>query len=373
MNGALNKTIDSNYKLLVQDKDFKSEDLIEDAVSIDLQKVDKDTLEIIYIFEKYPDVTLPDYKKIKIDYVEPKTEDSEVEHEINHFTKRDNMLIPKDDGVVSKGDMVNFDFKGFMDDKPFPGGEAQDYELEIGSNSFIPGFEDQMVGLKKGDKKTIEITFPKDYHAKNLANKKTKFELKINDVKTIQKPKLDEEYLARFKIPNIKTEQEFRTYLHKQIHEQKEYKSRQSAIGKISQYIIAHTKLSYMPKSLVDSEIKRLNEDTAKRATQANVSIDDFIVKNLGYKSKTDFDKVIEDSAQNNLKLVVALEKIIEELKLDVSQSELDEHLSKMAKVYNTDVESIKTRFNNNFDGIRTFILQEKVFDKLIDLNKDSK
>jgi trigger factor len=370
INNALNKAIDANYKLLMEDKSFQSQNLIEDAVTIDLQKVDVNVLEIIYVFEKYPDVKLPDYKNIKIDYHEPKVDDAEVDREISGFTKRDNMLVPKDNGLIAKGDMVNFNFKGFLDDKPFPGGEAQDFELEIGSNSFIPGFEDKMIGLKKGEEKSIEVTFPKDYHVADLANKKTKFELKINDIKTIQKPKLDEEYIARFKIPEVKTEAEFKKYLHKQIHEQKKYTSRQGAIKKISEYLIEHSELSYMPKSLINAEIKRLEEDTIKRAEQVKVSKDDFITQKLGYKSNDDFNKALNDSAQKNLKLVVTLEKIISELKLEVSQSELDEHLNKMAKVYGMTIDAIKERFQNNFEGIKTFILQEKVFDKLIDLNK---
>lgn len=370
INNALNKAIDSNYKLLIEDKKFQNDNLIEDAVSVDLQKVDASTLEIIYIFEKYPEVTLPDYKNIKIDYQEPKVADAEIDREINGFTKRDNMLVPKDNGLIAKGDMVNFNFKGFLDGKPFPGGEAQDFELEIGSNSFIPGFEDKMIGLKKGEEKSIEVTFPKDYHAANLANKKTKFELKINDVKTIQKPKLDEEYIARFKIPEVKTEADFKKYLHRQIHDQKKYTSRQNAIKKISEYLIEHSKLSYMPKSLIDAEMKRLEEDTQKRAEQAKLSRDDFVIQKLGYKNNEDFNKALNDSAQKNLKLVVSLEKIISELKLEVSQNELDEHLNKMAKVYGMTIDTIKERFQNNLEGINTFILQEKVFDKLIDLNK---
>jgi trigger factor len=235
INHALKSAVDKNYKLLIEDKEFQSEELIEDAVSIDFGKVEPKTLEIIYLFEKYPTVTLGDYKKIKINYEEPKVEKQEVENEIGRYTKKDTMLIPKEEGNIDKGDMVNFDFKGFVNDKAFAGGEAKGHELEIGSNTFIPGFEEQMVGLKKGEKKTIEVTFPKDYQAKDLAGKKAKFELVINDIKTIQKPKLDEAYIARFAIPNVKTEEEFREYIGKQLLEYKKYHNKQGATRQISE------------------------------------------------------------------------------------------------------------------------------------------
>jgi trigger factor len=236
MNHALKKVVDENYKLLItNNKEFNPDQLIEDAVSIDLAKIDPKNLEIVYIFEKFPEVTLGDYKKIKIHYTEPKVEDKEVQQEIERYTKKDIMLIPKESNDIAMGDMVNFDFKGFVDDKAFAGGEAQGHELEIGSGSFIPGFEEKMIGLKKGDKKTIEVTFPKDYHAKDLANKKAKFELVINDIKTIQKPKLDEAYIARFAIPNVKTEHEFREYVSKQLLDYKKYTSRQEPVRQISE------------------------------------------------------------------------------------------------------------------------------------------
>jgi trigger factor len=235
MNHSLKKTIDENYRLLLQAKDFESEKVIEDALTVDIAEINPKFLRIVYAFEKFPDVTIGDYKKIKINYAEPKIQSEDVEREITRYTKKDIMLVPKDTDIIAKGDMVNFDFKGFIDGKPFAGGEAKGHELEIGSNSFIPGFEEQMIGLKKDDKKTIEVTFPKDYHSKDLANKKAKFELVINDIKIIQKPELNDEYIARFAIPDVKTDEQFKKYVHNQLHEHKKYSARQEAIKEISQ------------------------------------------------------------------------------------------------------------------------------------------
>jgi trigger factor len=234
INGALKKAVDKNYDDLVNDKDFDSDQVIEDSVSIELGKVDAQNLEVTFIFDKFPEVTIEDYKKIKINYVQPEIKKSEIEHQINRYLAKDTMLIPKNADVISEGDMVNFDFKGFVDDKPFDGGESKGYELKIGSNSFIPGFEKQMIGLKKGEKKTIDIIFPNDYHTENLRGKKAKFELNINDIKTIKQPVLDEAYISKFAIHNVKNEAQFKKYITNQLMEQKEYFEKQKAIKKIS-------------------------------------------------------------------------------------------------------------------------------------------
>jgi FKBP-type peptidyl-prolyl cis-trans isomerase (trigger factor) len=117
--------------------------------------------------------------------------------------------------------------------------------------------------------------------------------------------------------------------------------------------------------------MERLNQDTSKRAEQAKKTLDEFIATSLGFKTRAMYDANVKEVAQKNLTLVIAIEKIITELKLTITQSEIDEHINKIAKVYNITVEDVKNRMNNNFDGIKTFLLQEKVFDELIEMNSD--
>jgi FKBP-type peptidyl-prolyl cis-trans isomerase (trigger factor) len=128
-----------------------------------------------------------------------------------------------------------------------------------------------------------------------------------------------------------------------------------------------------LPDSLLQAEIRRLNNDIQTKADQAKMSIKDYIDKQLGYKNQKDFDKVLNESSQKNLHLVIGIEKIIEELKIDITDKELDEHFTKMAKLYGTNVNDIKQRLQNNFEGVKTFLLQEKTFDKLIELNRNNK
>jgi trigger factor len=369
INAALREAIDHNYRLLLQDPSFKDNELLEDALSVDLQKAEKDVLEIDYVFEKYPKITLPDYKKIDVNFKKTQVEENEVNGEINRLIKKDIMLVPKESSIVEFGDMVNFDFDGSVDGKSFSGGEAKGYELEIGSHQFIPGFEEQMIGLKKNTSKTIEVKFPKDYHATEMAGKDASFKIKINDIKTINKPTIDEKYLSNLNIPNVKTEEELRTLISDNIRNYKGHQSKQEATKAISDFIAENTAISYWPESLVNSEVKRINEDTEKNAKQAGVLLDDYIVSTLGYKNHEVYEKQVTEIAKRNLTIVMALEKIIEELKLEVTQSELQSHLNKMGKMYNLKDAEIKQRIKDNYEGVKTFILQEKVFDELIKLN----
>ncbi|GHU47200.1 trigger factor [Bacilli bacterium] len=369
INNSLNKAINETLKVLVADKSFNNDGVVEDALSVDIAKVDTKNLHIVYIFEKYPDIELPDYKKIKINYEAPKVDPAEVQREIDRYSKNDIMLTPKSNEIISKGDMVNFDFKGFISDKPFPGGEAKDFELEIGSGQFIPGFEDQMIGLKKQEKKAIKVTFPNNYHAKDMAGKEATFDIVINDVKTIVKPTIDEKFVAKFNIPNVTTEIHLREYLTKLILDEKTHHAKQASIKIISTYLIQNTKLSFIPKSLLEAETKRLDNETTKQAEEKQSKHDAYVLENLRFSNLADYNKSLKETATKNLTLVMALEKIIEELKLEVTDKELNTHFEKMSQVYGTKVDDIKARFNNNFDNIKTFILQEKVFDRLIELN----
>jgi FKBP-type peptidyl-prolyl cis-trans isomerase (trigger factor) len=137
--------------------------------------------------------------------------------------------------------------------------------------------------------------------------------------------------------------------------------------------LITNTKLSYVPQSLLDSEIKRLREDVQKKATQTNLSLEEYVNTHLGYKTQNDFEKALKESADKNLHLVIGIEKIIDDLKIDTTEADLNNHLEKMARAYAISVDQIKQKLNNNFDGIKTFILQEKMFDKLIEINKSNK
>jgi trigger factor len=274
---ASHKTVDLTYAELVKDSAFERGKIIPNSLKVTIGKIDQQILEIQYEFELFPDIQVVDYRKLKLSYKHPHVDSKEIDQEINRMLQKDVMLIPKTNDEIVMGDMVNFDFKGYIDDKPFPGGEAKDYELEIGSNSFIPGFESQMIGLKRNQTKTINVQFPADYHAKEMANKSAKFEVKINDIKTIQKPKMDENYISKLQLPNVKNHADLQAYLHKRILERKEEQNIHGSVDEITQAIVEGSKIDFMPLSLLDSEKKRIDELVTKRASESKLTKEAYV------------------------------------------------------------------------------------------------
>jgi trigger factor len=184
---------------------------------VEVKQANEHTLVFSATFEKMPTVKIADYKTFDIKLMDEKVTNEEVQHEFDRMVKKDVMLTNKDDGTVENGDSVNIDFTGYLNDKKFPGGSSKNYDLVIGSNSFIPGFEEQIIGMKNGEEKDILVTFPKDYHSTDLAGKETKFVVKVNSIHSVSYPTFNKEYFSKFKLPGITNESEFKEYLKKQL------------------------------------------------------------------------------------------------------------------------------------------------------------
>ncbi len=363
---AINPTIDSMYREINESNDFKKENVIIDALNVDVKKVDKNTLEVLFKFENYPTIETPDIKSLTVKYSLPKVEDKEVDSEISRLSKNDWMLGVKESGIIANGDMANIDFEGFLDDKPFAGGTAKAFDLEIGSGSFIPGFEEQLVGLKKGDKKDIFVTFPENYHEKSLAGKKTKFAITVNEIKEITKPTFDAEYIKKFNFPNVNTEEELRKHIGSQILEMKKLQARDQVVPLISQELIEKTKVSYFPESLLKDERNRIMSDIQNKASQSNKSTEEYIQQNLGFKDMIEFNKNVKETANKNLTLVLAIEKLIEKFNIEITEKDLNDYFEKVAKYYGATVDQIKKQFVNRTEGLKVFLSQQKLFDEII-------
>ena len=188
---------------------------------IDLVKADDTGLEVNYIFVTDPEVKLGDYKNLKVKKNKSKVTKEEIEHEISHTLDSYAEMCVKD-GKALKGDTVIIDFEGFKDGVAFEGGKAENYPLELGSNSFIPGFEEGLIGLSKGDTKDLELTFPEDYASDELKGQKVTFKVKINDVKTRKVPELDEEFFKDFGMKDINSKEDLEKMIKEQIQARKD-------------------------------------------------------------------------------------------------------------------------------------------------------
>lgn len=365
---VVNELIDEFWKEF--DKNPNT-DVLQQSLSIAVDEITPDKHSFRFVFDNHPTVNLKDYDKIELDYVAPVVTPEEIEAEINNYLKNDYMLTPKN-GPIANGDMVKFDFKGYIDNKAFEGGEAKDYELEIGSHQFIPGFEEGMIGLKKGDKKSINVTFPKDYFEKKYAGKPAKFDVEIKEVSTITKPKLDEAYLTKLRLPNIKTAADFRKYIETNIKKMKDYGAKQPAINAIRQFMLDKANVSFIPQNYLNQEIERAKEQNEQEAKKAKKSVEEYVTQDLKYKSLQEYEDKLRENITRSIKYSLVVAYIIEQLKIMIDEKELDQELTNLASMYQIPVDKFKQDINM-IERIRGFLLEEKLYDKLIELNKNNK
>ena len=368
ISSTLDKFINELANEFILNESTKHKDIIPNSLKIDLKTVNDKNLILLFEFEKEPNIELVGYDKINFNYHEPTVSEKEINVEFKNAIKNDFMLSPKEDGIVSKGDMVKFDFDGFVDNKPIDGGKANDYQLEIGSGLFIPGFEEQMIGLKKGDKKSIEVTFPKDYPSKKYSNKKAKFNLLIKEVDKITYPKIDKAYLSKFKLPNIENEAQFKEYLRKEIIRVKASNKKQELIKMVNDFVIKNTKCDYLPDFYINSEIKAIKKNYEQQAkSQFKKNLDDAVV-DLGYKSMDDFNKKIHEQAIDNIKFTLGMDKLIKLLDVKITPQDVKKEIVDSSKKFNIDANEL-LKNQSIVSSIRQYVLNDKIVTKLLEIN----
>jgi len=279
------------------------------------------------------------------------------------------MLSAKEDNTIAKGDMIKFDFEGFIDGKPIEGGEAKDYQLEIGSGQFISGFEEQMVGLKKGAKKTIEVVFPKDYPAEEYRNKKANFNLLIKDISKITYPKLDKAYLSKFNLQNVETEEQFKNYFKNEIIKVKKSMKFQELMKTVNDFVMKNIKYDYLPNYYIDAEVDARKQNYIQQAkNQFNKKLEDAIV-DLGFKSMDDFNKKIHQQAIDAIKFNIGMNKLIKQLDVKVTQQDIEKEIIDSSKKLNVDVNEL-LKNQSILNSIGQYLLNNRIVTKLLELNK---
>ncbi|GMO15527.1 MAG: trigger factor [Mycoplasmoidaceae bacterium] len=363
---AANTQINNALKTFIDEND--DETILTEKPNVEITEIDESKLFFTTSFDKLPEITLPDYKKFKINVPSMDVTDDEIEQEFNRLIKKDIMLVPKESGKVEHGNSVNIDFIGYKDGVAFPGGAAKNHDLVIGSNSFIPGFEEKIIGMNIDESKKIKLSFPQDYHAQDLAGKAVEFDVKLNAIHNVEKPDFNEEYFSKFKIDNVKTEKHFKEYLKKQLSDWKNYKYEQDFQKEFAELLIENTKLSYFPDSLIELEKRKVDDETSKLAANEKMKKDEYI-KTIGYENDDMYQEGLEKTAKRNIILVCAIEKIASELKIKVEESDIKDYIEKVKKLYNLNDYEAKKQFKNT-DGITAFLFQKKTFDKIFEFYK---
>ena len=316
-----------------------------DAVSrpvVDIKQMEKGK-DVIFtaVVQTKPEVELGKYKGIEIPKVEYKVEEKDIEHELGHMQEHNSRLITVDDRALENGDIATIDFEGFVDGVAFDGGKAEGHELEIGSGSFIPGFEDQLVGMKIDEEREIKVTFPKEYFSKDLAGKEAMFKVKLHEIKRKELPELDDEFAKD--VSEFDTLAELKASIKEKIEKNNEQRQKYETEDLAIKAVCGDVKVD-IPSGMVEFEVENMMKDFEQRLSYQRLNLDQYL-KMIG-KTEEEMKKEYEPQAIEAIKSRLVLEAIIKAEKIEASEDEIKAKMEEMAKNYGKKVEEISENEN---------------------------
>ena len=313
-------------------------------------------------FTVQPEVKLGDYKGLEIEKQETDLSDEELQESIDHSLSHLAEMVVKEDGAVENGDTVNIDFSGSVDGEEFDGGQAEGYDLEIGSGSFIPGFEEQIEGMKTGDEKDVVVTFPEEYHAEELAGKEATFKTKVNEIKFKDVPELNDE-IANELDSDAENVDEYKENLRKRLSEQKateaENTEKEEAINKATENASID-----IPEAMINTELDRMIQEFGQRIQQLGLDLQTYY--QISGQNEEQLRDQMKDDAEQRVKTNLTLTAIADEENIEVSDEDIDKELEKMSEQFNISVEDIKSTLGNT-DSVKNDVRIQKVIDLLRD------
>ncbi|UNK19815.1 trigger factor [Paenibacillus sp. N3/727] len=311
-----------------------------------------------------PEVKLGDYKGIEVAAVAAEVSDEELSQELERLQERHAELAVIDEGTAASGDIAVIDFDGSVDGVPFEGGQAERYSLELGSNTFIPGFEEQVIGMGTGDFKDVEVTFPETYHAEELANKKAVFKVKVHEIKRKQLPELDDEFAKD--VSEFDTLDEYKEDLKKQLLNRKEQEAKGVRENEVVEKAAANAEIE-IPEAMVQSEVQNMMRDFDNRLRQQGMNLEMFL--SFSGQSQADLEGQMKDDAMKRVRNNLVLEQIGKEEKLEATEEEITQELSNMAEQYKRPVDEIRNILasNGSLDSLREELVLRKTIDFLLE------
>lgn len=310
-----------------------------DRPELGFDTIDENTCILKFTCPVKPDVTLGQYKDLGYHIDEIVISDEEIEKELKMLQDQKADLEIKEDGVVENGDTVVIDFEGFKDGIPFDGGKAENYDLVIGSGAFIPGFEDQLIGMKSEEEKEINVTFPENYHAEDLKGQAVTFKVKVHEIKFKVLPEIDEEFIADLKLKDVKTLDELKEYIRKAHYDHKENelvnKATEEVLNKVSDNATVK-----VPEVMINQEVDDMVRNYEQRLMGQGLTLDQYL--KFAKQTRDEFKETLKADAEKKVKLTLVLEEIAKVEKVEVSDEEVEEEYKKMAELYGMTVEEIK-------------------------------
>ena len=306
--------------------------------NIDITQMEKGK-DLIFtaVVQTKPEVTLGKYKGIEIKKVDYTVKDEDIDHEIGHMQERNARLVNIEDRPVQKDDTAVIDFEGFVDGKPFEGGKAENHELVIGSNTFIPGFEDQVIGMKIGEEKDINVTFPEEYFSKELEGKPAVFKVKLHEIKKKELPEVDDEFAKD--VSEFDTLKELKDSIKQKLEEENKervkYETEEAAIKAVCD----NTEID-IPSGMIETETDNMIRDIEQRLQYQGLNFAQYL--QMMNKTEGEIRKDMKEQAEIQVKTKLVLEAIVSSEKIEASEDEIKAKLEEMATSYGRKVDELE-------------------------------
>ena len=355
---AFNEVVPAIY-----DEAIKNEKLeVVSRPKIDIVQMEKGK-DLIFtaIVDVKPEVKLGKYKGISIEKTEYKVEETDIDAEIKNMAERNSRMVTVSDRAAKKGDIAVIDFVGSVNGVEFEGGKASNHELELGSNTFIPGFEDQVIGMKTEEVKDVKVKFPEEYFSKELAGKDAVFKVTLHEIKEKELPKIDDEFAKD--VSEFDTLKELKADIKSKKEKQNEERSKAELEEKAVKAVAADSTID-IPSGMIEFEIDNMEQDMDRRLSYQGINLEQYL-QMLG-KTKVDFRNESQEPAKQNIQIRLVLDAVFNDAKLEISDKEVDEKIKELATTYGRKEEDLRN--NEELLGhIKDSIKSEKAIAYIVD------
>ena len=360
-NEAINEVLNPVYQDILANEDIQPMA----RPSFDVTKLSDDELELKVIIVTAPEAELGKYTGIAIGKEEAKVSEEDVDASINELRKQNAVIAPKD-GQAENGDIVVIDFEGSVDGVPFEGGKAENHELELGSHSFIAGFEEQLVGSSAGIEVDVKVKFPDNYGPEEIAGKDAVFHVKVNEVKQKILPELDDEFVKELNMPNVETVLQLKDSRREQLLKQKENANKSAYLDKLLEEIKKESKFD-IPEEIIAEETENRKKDLENRLKQSGLDIEQYLV--ITRTNEEDLNKQLKAEAEKGLESWLVLDAVGKKENINITEEEVEFELAKMGEQYNMSIDQIKQALGQQINSFRSNLLMSRIESFLYDNN----
>ncbi|WP_368652227.1 trigger factor [Ornithinibacillus sp. 4-3] len=313
-----------------------------------------------------PEVELGEYKGLEVEELSTEVTDEDVDAAIEEKREQQAELVIKEEGKVEEGDTVVIDFEGFVDDVAFEGGKGENHSLEIGSGQFIPGFEEELIGEEPGAETDVNVTFPEEYHAEDLAGKDAVFKVKIHEVKAKELPELDDDF-AQDVDSEVETLDELKKKQREQLEAQKKQEVDNAKRESLIEQVTENAKVD-IPEAMVENELDQMFNEFSQRLQMQGMTME--MYTQFSGQDEAALKEQMKDDAEKRVKTSLTLEAIVKAEGIEATEEDVNEELASMSEMYGVEVEQLKQMLGGNADQVKSDLQFRKAIDFLVEQSK---